>query len=139
MIVKNESKVIRRCLESVRDYVDAWCISDTGSTDGTQEIIQEVLRGIPGKLLERDWVDFSTNRNEAIDAGLSFEPDWFMTLDADEEFTIAPGFDLKLEHDVQSRTANHRTLSRPVMSSATRTELALWPAWPTSITRTLRF
>ena len=38
MIVKNESKVITRLLESVSPIIDTYCICDTGSTDDTKEI-----------------------------------------------------------------------------------------------------
>lgn len=93
-IVKNEAAVIRRCLESVKPYIDAWVISDTGSTDGTQDAIRETLAGIPGELLERPWVDFSTNRNEAIEAAAQFSPEYCLTLDADEELTTSAGFSL---------------------------------------------
>ena len=40
MIVKNESHVILRLLNSVAPIIDYWVIADTGSTDGTQEIIK---------------------------------------------------------------------------------------------------
>ncbi|HBD39264.1 MAG TPA: family 2 glycosyl transferase, partial [Cupriavidus sp.] len=40
MIVKNEAAVIERCLRAVRPHIHAWAISDTGSTDGTQDIIR---------------------------------------------------------------------------------------------------
>ena len=43
MIVKNESQVIKKCLESVKDYIHYWVICDTGSTDGTQQIIKEEI------------------------------------------------------------------------------------------------
>ena len=43
MIVKNESPVIERCLASVKKLIDYWVICDTGSTDGTQKLIQKVL------------------------------------------------------------------------------------------------
>ena len=39
MIVKNESKIIRRLMESVSSIIDCYCICDTGSTDDTIEII----------------------------------------------------------------------------------------------------
>lgn len=82
MIVKNESRVIRRCLASVRASIDTWVIIDTGSNDGTQAIIEEELRGIPGRLYERPWVDFAANRNEAMD--LAETGDYLLFIDADE-------------------------------------------------------
>ena len=39
MIVKNESKIIVRLLESIVDFIDGYCICDTGSTDDTIEKI----------------------------------------------------------------------------------------------------
>ena len=66
MIVKNEASVIRRCLASVRPIIDHWVIVDTGSTDGTQSIIREYLRDVPGELHERPWRDFASNRSEAL-------------------------------------------------------------------------
>jgi glycosyltransferase involved in cell wall biosynthesis len=65
MIVKNEAPVIGRCLASVRPLIDQWVIVDTGSTDGTQALIREALADLPGVLIERPWVDFAHNRNEA--------------------------------------------------------------------------
>ncbi|MBK8727536.1 MAG: glycosyltransferase [Holophagaceae bacterium] len=87
MIVKNEAHVIRRCLRSVKPFVDAWVIVDTGSTDGTQDIIREEMKDLPGELHERPWVDFGTNRSEAIRlAGTRW--DYLYFIDADEELTL---------------------------------------------------
>ena len=44
MIVKNEAAVIARCLASVRPLIDSWAIVDTGSSDGTQEIVRDAAR-----------------------------------------------------------------------------------------------
>jgi glycosyltransferase involved in cell wall biosynthesis len=68
MIVKNESKVIRRCIDSVKDYINYWVIVDTGSTDGTQDLVKEIMDeyGIPGELHERPWVDFGHNRTRVF-------------------------------------------------------------------------
>jgi glycosyltransferase involved in cell wall biosynthesis len=82
MIVKNESKIIKRCLDSVKHLIDSWCIVDTGSTDGTQAIIREVLQGIPGELIERPWVNFGHNRNEALRYAERWA-DWILLTDAD--------------------------------------------------------
>jgi len=83
MIVKNEAAVIERCLRSVRPHIHAWAISDTGSTDGTQDIIRRTLADLPGELIERPWVDFSTNRNEALDLARK-HGDYALVIDADD-------------------------------------------------------
>ena len=67
MIVKNEAHGITDTLESFRPYIDSWTILDTGSTDGTQEIIRRALASLPGQLIEEPFVDFSTSRNRALD------------------------------------------------------------------------
>ncbi|MGL4911738.1 MAG: glycosyltransferase, partial [Romboutsia sp.] len=33
MIIKNEENILKRCLDSVKDFVDEIIIIDTGSTD----------------------------------------------------------------------------------------------------------
>ena len=48
MIVRNEERVIERCLASVRPYVDGYVICDTGSTDRTIELIEAAMEGIEG-------------------------------------------------------------------------------------------
>ena len=60
MIVRNESRVIERCLEAVRPLLSGWVIVDTGSTDDTIEKNQRSLSDIPGELHRREWVDFDT-------------------------------------------------------------------------------
>lgn len=91
MIVKNEAHVIERCLHSVKPYVDAWAISDTGSSDGTQEIIRKFMSDVPGELIERPWRDFSTNRNEALELARRFG-DYALIIDADDVFEADPEF-----------------------------------------------
>ena len=83
MIVKNEAPVIRRCLDSVRPYIDRWVIVDTGSTDGTQDIIRAHLADIPGELHERPWRDFAHNRTEALELARG-TADYLLFIDADE-------------------------------------------------------
>jgi hypothetical protein len=90
MIVKDEAAVIRRCLESVRPWIDLWVVVDTGSTDGTQDIVREVLGALPGDLYERPWVDFSTNRNAAVSLAEDRGPDYVLVIDADDVLVVDP-------------------------------------------------
>lgn len=48
MIVKNESHVIKRCLDSVKDFIDYWVIVDTGSTDDTKNHTRDDARDYGG-------------------------------------------------------------------------------------------
>ena len=66
MIVKNSGDVLRKCLQSVKPYIDAWTIVDTGSTDHTPNIVQSELEGVEGKLHHIPFVDFSTTRNQSL-------------------------------------------------------------------------
>jgi len=85
MIVKDEEKNLRRCLDSVVELVDEIVIVDTGSTDATKEIAATYQDKLSGelKILDFEWCnDFSAARNYAIDNTAS---DWILALDADEE------------------------------------------------------
>lgn len=95
MIVKNESSVITRCLDSVRPIIDYWVIIDTGSTDETQKIIRDHMADIPGTLYERPWRDFAFNRTESLT--LSREHgDYSLIVDADDALEIMPDFKSQL-------------------------------------------
>jgi len=83
MIVKNEAAVIERCLTSVKPFIHSWAIADTGSSDGTQDTVRRCMAGIPGELIERPWVDFSTNRNQALELAKK-HGDYALIIDADE-------------------------------------------------------
>jgi len=67
MIVKNSGEILRKCLKSVKPYINQWTILDTGSSDNTPIIIEEELREIPGNIYYSDFIDFSTTRNKAFE------------------------------------------------------------------------
>ena len=84
MIVKNESKVIIRMLESVLPIIDHYCICDTGSTDDTIELIETFFKknSIPGKIVKEPFKNFEYNRNYSLQACYYFS-DYVLLLDAD--------------------------------------------------------
>ena len=78
MIVKNEEKVLGRCLDSVEKIADEIIIVDTGSTDRTKEIAAKY----GAKIFNMEWQeDFSLARNLSF---LKAEMDYCMWLDADD-------------------------------------------------------
>lgn len=68
MIVKNAGETFRGVLESIVPHIDRWTILDTGSTDGTIDIINQVLvPKVRGELYREDFVDFGTTRNRCLE------------------------------------------------------------------------
>jgi glycosyltransferase involved in cell wall biosynthesis len=102
MIVKNESHIIERCLNSVKGIVDFISICDTGSTDNTVQIIEQFLlkNNIPGKIHHHDWKDFGHNRTLSAqaarrclyEAGFPLVRTYLLFLDADMILEKKPDF-----------------------------------------------
>jgi len=105
MIVKNESKIITRLFDSLINIIDHWIISDTGSTDGTPEIIKEYFKKInmDGEIHNHVWKNFGHNRSLALKCAQQsqLEFDYILLLDADMKLVISPLFNKNaLTHDV---------------------------------------
>ena len=84
MIVKNEEKYLRSCLDAISPVlaqVDSeLIIADTGSTDSTVEIAKEFTNNV----FHFEWCDdFSAARNSTLEKASGR---WYMALDADEIF-----------------------------------------------------
>ena len=78
MIVKNEEKVLDRCLKSLEGLMDEIIIVDTGSDDRTKEI----AAGYTDKLYDFEWIDdFSAARNYAFSKATM---EYIYSADADE-------------------------------------------------------
>lgn len=109
MIVKNESKIIGRCLENVKGIIDCLAICDTGSSDSTKACIQTFMdqTGIPGKIYDHEWKNFGHNRTLSVQAaqetlkelGFCLEKTHLLFLDADMNLIINPDFDKKSLQD----------------------------------------
>lgn len=117
MIVKDESKIITRCLATVKPLVDYWVIDDTGSSDGTQKIIKEFMKDVPGELHETPWKNFEYNRNHALKLAQG-KADYIMLMDADEMLEFSPDFKLPvLQKDFYDSVILHMGLqyNRPLL------------------------
>ena len=72
LMVKNESRIIRRCMESVDGIVDAFCVCDTGSTDDTRDIVKDFLSTRRGCLTETAWKNFGESRTVSFEAARDY-------------------------------------------------------------------
>lgn len=105
MIVKNEGKIIERCLKSTKGVVDCICICDTGSTDDTVQIIENYMQKacIPGKVCRHEWKNFGHNRTLSVQAsqkmlaemGFPLTDTFLLLLDADMMLEVSPEFTKK--------------------------------------------
>ena len=78
MIVKNEEKILARCLDSIHDLVEEIIIVDTGSTDRTKEIASKYTK----KIYDFEWIDdFAAARNFSFQFATK---DYIYVADADE-------------------------------------------------------
>lgn len=87
MIVKNESAIIERALDSLRHVVDMASIVDTGSTDNTADLVRAwgEREGIPTIVHSEPFVNFGYNRTHSAKAAQKAFPeaDFLLLSDAD--------------------------------------------------------
>lgn len=74
LMIKNESKIIDRCLRNAEGVVDAISILDTGSTDDTVEVATSTLKSIgkPFKIMTEPWKNFGYNRTKSMECCVQF-------------------------------------------------------------------
>lgn len=97
MIVKNESHVIIRCLDSLKRLLDYVLIVDTGSDDGTPQVITNWLqeKKIPGEVVIEPWKNFAYNRTFALKKLKEKDHiDYALMIDADEILVFDENFDV---------------------------------------------
>jgi len=106
LIVKNEEQLIRKALESVKDF-DEIVVVDTGSTDSTKDIAKEYT----DRIFDFKWIDdFSAARNYAIKHATG---DWIYSIDADQRL---------LSHVNEVRSEAERAESEGHKSALVKTE-----------------
>jgi glycosyltransferase involved in cell wall biosynthesis len=93
MIVRDNEKTIRPCIESILPWVDEVVVVDTGSKDQTPAIVQS----FGAKLSFFEWADdFSAARNESIDRA---NGEWIFWMDSDDTINAECGRKLRILAD----------------------------------------
>ncbi len=106
MIVKNEAKILPRCIAAVRPFIDSYAIVDTGSTDDTIAVAKRELSGMRGRVVSLpEWKGFGHARTRALkmaeDVGDWSDNAYSLTVDADDIWTgTKPELDGKLAYAV---------------------------------------
>lgn len=77
IICHNEAHIIGRTLDAVQGLSDDVVVVDSGSTDGTQQLV--LTKG--GRLLDTNWEGYGANKNKGVALA---KHDWILSIDADE-------------------------------------------------------
>jgi glycosyltransferase involved in cell wall biosynthesis len=77
IICRNEAHIIAQTLAAVKRLSDDIVVVDSGSTDGTQQIVLNS----GARLLETSWDGYGPNKNKGVAMA---RHDWILSLDADE-------------------------------------------------------
>lgn len=77
VITKNEADRIRMCLDSVKHLADEIIVLDSGSTDGTVEVVKEYT----DQVWVTDWPGFGPQKQRCLEKATM---DWVLFIDADE-------------------------------------------------------
>ena len=88
VLARNEEKHIRDCLASVRDFADELFVLDSGSTDRTVAIAQNMGARVESRVFD----NYPNQRNAAIDLARA---DWIFFIDADERATPSVGQEIR--------------------------------------------
>jgi glycosyltransferase involved in cell wall biosynthesis len=99
LMVRNEVRILRRCIQCALPFVDAVLVSDTGSSDATVEAARLCMQDAeqPLCISTEEWRDFGRNRTASMQACRAFckdlewstERTFALVLDADMQFRCA--------------------------------------------------
>ena len=77
VITRDEEERIGACLDSVRDLADEIVVLDSGSTDGTLEIVAQYT----DRYFSTDWPGYGIQKQRALEKASC---EWILSIDADE-------------------------------------------------------
>lgn len=128
ILTKNEEKVIRVCLESIRELADEIIVMDSGSSDNTLSIVKEYTDKI---FKIDDLYDFAKWRNLAME---KTKGDWVLFIDPDER-VLEP---LKKEIEVMITLSDFSAYALSRKNIIFGHEVKYGPFWPDWVIRLLK-
>ena len=104
VMVKNEERILERCINSAYPIIDGVCIVDTGSTDNTVKVAEEWFATHPeklGRVFQSPFINFGESRTNAfaiaktyaIDLDWDLETTFALLLDADHKLKLTTTVD----------------------------------------------
>ena len=92
LMVRNESRIIQRCLEAAASDVDAVLLADTGSEDDTIALAEACCERLekPLHVVHHEWRDFGHNRTLSLEAAVEYARSLGWDLDASWAFAQDP-------------------------------------------------
>jgi tetratricopeptide (TPR) repeat protein len=102
LMIKNESRIIQRCIQHAIQHVDAVCVLDTGSTDNTVEVCKKTLEdsGKPFTIAVDPFKNFGYSRTMSFHKTQAFcqtlgwdaANTYALAVDADMNLIVQPVF-----------------------------------------------
>ena len=102
LMIKNESKIIKRSIDSTLPFADAIFIEDTCSTDDTMDVIKEHFKTlkVPAHVTQHPWKNFGASRSHSFQSAQEFcktlgwnpEKTYVFAMDADMNLIVSPSF-----------------------------------------------
>lgn len=126
VLAKNEEKMIKACLESVK-WADEVIVADNGSNDETKKI----ARAYTDKIFKFENLGFDSLRNKAFEKASG---DWVLYIDADERVLS----DLRNEIESLMTFAEYSAFAISRRNIIFGKEVKYGPFWPDWVIRLLR-
>lgn len=87
MLVRDEQENVRQAIEQTLPIVNHVTVVDTGSKDGTRQVVRDILKDVPGRLISRKWRGFGPNRTQLLELARGHS-DYTLMLDADHTLHV---------------------------------------------------
>jgi len=151
-MIKNEEKILERCLKSVEDMVSHYCICDTGSTDNTVAVAEEFLKTHKGCISIEPWKNFGYNRTKSFEHARNYINDlkielkdvYGLLLDADmkivgtlKDFTMTDESYSLIQINRGTEYYNTRIIRLDVNAKCLGPTHEYWDVRPTKIARSI--